>query len=142
MSDFNFKAYKQLDGVTVVKFAGIMDVFTLAAFMKYFKSLCNNPEEAMVVLDLADVDYIASSGWSVLLAGHRASQRHGGGISIFGLNNGIRREYEAMHLESLLPLAESFENAQMLVKMNVISKATPKPFISKSSGEQSSDIAA
>ena len=119
MSEFNADVRENADGVLIVKFAGILDVFTLADFMGEFKRSCGNPKVTLVAVDLGEVEYIASSGWSVLLSCRRALTMHGGEMSIFGLHDGIRRVYENMNIETLLPVVVSLEAVRMSLKAGV-----------------------
>ena len=98
-------------GVQVVKAEGILDTFTFAEFKDYLSRICGQGGNTHVIVDLSEVPYISSSGWSVLLSRRVALRHTGGDLSIFGLGIGPRRIYESMRIQEMLPAAESAEEA-------------------------------
>jgi len=61
-------------GIQLVKPVGKLDVVHLHRPEEYFEELCARmPQGLKVVVDLSGVEYIASSGWSVLLSRRRPS---------------------------------------------------------------------
>ena len=100
----------------MVKPMGQLDVFTFVEFKKYFEELCAQAKDIWVVVDLSAVEYIASSGWSVLLSRRLAFKRLGGNLSIFGLKDDIRRVYDSMKIHKMLPAAENIADATKLLK--------------------------
>ena len=66
-----------------------------------------------MVVNLSGVEFVASSGWSVLLARRKMSKLAGGELIVHGLNEEPRRVYTSMKIGDLLPLAgdenEAFE---------------------------------
>jgi anti-anti-sigma factor len=52
---------------------------------------------------LSQVDFIASSGWSVLLARRKLSKLSGGELLICGMNADMERVYRSMRISTLLP---------------------------------------
>ena len=103
------------DGTRVVKPIGKLDVFTFTELKKYFEELCSQAKDVMVVVDLSAVVYIASSGWSVLLSRRQALRRLGGDLSIFGLSSDIKRVYESMKIDKMLPAGETVADATKLL---------------------------
>ena len=104
-------------GVQLVKPAGKLDVFTFIELKKYFEELCaRQPQGLRVVVDLSAVEYIASSGWSVLLSRRQAIQRQDGDLSIHGMNENLQRVYDSMRIDRMLPSAPSRSEAVGLLK--------------------------
>jgi anti-anti-sigma factor len=126
MGAFNISARKHIDGVLIVELEGMLDVFSFAEFKKYFRRLTENSMGTLVVVDLGGVNYIASSGWSVLLAGRRILHLQGGDLSIFGLHDGLKRVYETMHIAAMLPMAESLDEADRLVHEHAANGSYPE----------------
>jgi anti-sigma B factor antagonist len=105
-------------GIQLVRPVGKLDVFTFIDLKKYFEELCARlPQGLKVVVDLSGVDYIASSGWSVLLSRRQAIQRQGGDLSVYGMNDNLRRVYDSMKIDRMLPSAPSREDAARLLKV-------------------------
>jgi anti-anti-sigma factor len=125
MGYFGISATTHADGALIVKLEGMLDIFAFQDFKRYFRGLGENSHGRLVVVDLGAVEYIASSGWSVLLGGRRILNLHGGDLSIFGLHQGLRRVYETMHIAAMLPMAETLEEADRLVHEHSVTGAQP-----------------
>jgi anti-anti-sigma factor len=104
------------DGTRVIKPVGKLDVFSFTELKKYIEDLCASAQAILVVVDLSAVDYIASSGWSVLLSRRQAIRRLAGDLSICGLNADLKRVYDTMRIEKMLPSAASLAEATKLLK--------------------------
>jgi len=120
MGNFQISSEKLVDGIIVIKLAGMLDVFNLDDLKRYIRSLSAGSKQYLVTIDLGAVDYIASSGWSVLITSRRALLRQGGDMSIFGMREGILRVYKAMHVETMLPSAGSMDDAERLLELHEI----------------------
>lgn len=103
-------------GTIVVKPVGKLDVFTFTELKKFIAEICTQAKVVFVVVDLGEVDYIASSGWSVLLSRRQSIRRDGGDLSIFGMNENLMRVYEAMRIDKMLPCGASLDEATALLK--------------------------
>ena len=103
------------DGTKIIKPVGKLDVFTFVELKKYFEELCASAAAIMVVVDLREVVYIASSGWSVLLSRRQAIRRQGGDLATFGLNEDLMRVYDSMKISKMLPTAASLDEAAKLL---------------------------
>ena len=116
MSRIEMQSETLASGVKVVRPVGKLDVFSFIDFKKYFEDLCAEAQGLMVVVDLSRVDYIASSGWSVLLSRRQAIRRQGGDLSVACLNENLRRVYDTMLIEKMLPAGQTVETAALLLK--------------------------
>lgn len=88
-----------------VRLEGRLDVFTFVKLKKALEAISAQDPTAKLAVDLRRVDFIASSGWSVLLARRKLGRAAGGDLAVFGMNAEIRRVYDAMRIKALLPLA-------------------------------------
>jgi anti-sigma B factor antagonist len=104
------------DGTVVVKPVGTLDVFTFIELKNYIGQLCAPAEIIRMVVDLSLVEYIASSGWSVLLSRRQSIKRDGGELSVCGMNENLRRVYDSMKIDKMLPSAGGLVEAVALVK--------------------------
>jgi anti-anti-sigma factor len=103
MSRIDISSEQHKDGFHVVRPAGKLDVFSFIELKKFFEELCKDGVTLRVLVDLAAVEYIASSGWSVLLARRQSIRRNGGDLIIFGLSENLKRVYDTMMIDDLLP---------------------------------------
>lgn len=116
MNRIEISLTEQPDQTKVVKLAGKLDVFTFSEFKKYIDDRFSGLQQILVAVDLTAVDYIASSGWSVLLSRRQSIKRQGGNLSIFGLNDNLRRVYDSMKIHKMLPAAEDLTAACKLLR--------------------------
>jgi anti-anti-sigma factor len=109
MSRFEIKEELREDGIRIVSPEGKLDVFSFMELRKYFEDLAAEGKAMMVVVDLKGVDFIASSGWSVLLSRRSAFRRLGGDLTVCGMTENIRRVYDTMKINEMLPVADDVE---------------------------------
>jgi anti-sigma B factor antagonist len=103
------------DGIQVVRPKGRLDVFSYLELKQVLERLNAATSDLRVVVDLSATDYIASSGWSVLLSRRRNLKVAGGDLSICGLTEETRRIYDSMKIQSVLPVAETVSEAAQLL---------------------------
>jgi anti-anti-sigma factor len=94
-----------------VRVAGKLDVFTFAELKKVLEDISAKDPAALLAVDLGQVTYIASSGWSALLARRKLARQGGGNLAICCVGPEIKRVYDAMRIGPLLPLADSLDEA-------------------------------
>jgi anti-sigma B factor antagonist len=116
MNRIEITTEKRADGTQVVRPVGKLDVFSFVEFKKYLEEMHATMQKSMVVVDLSGVEYIASSGWSVLLARRQAFRRGGGDLAICGLSENLRRVYDTMKIDKLLPAGPDTGEAVKLLK--------------------------
>src|SRR5687767_3578251 len=85
----------------VLKLEGNLDLFTFGDLKAAFERAEAEESAPRVAVDLSGVDYVASSGWGVLMARSKALKGQGGGMVIFGLNASNGHVYETLHIESI-----------------------------------------
>jgi anti-anti-sigma factor len=94
---------------------GKLDVFSFVELRAHFEDLSQRDKKALVVVDLSGVEYVASSGWSVLLSRRKLVKLAGGDLSVCGMSDEIKRVYESMKIQKLLPSAPSAAAAAKLL---------------------------
>jgi anti-anti-sigma factor len=109
MRNFVVLSQSQAAGILIIKPAGMLDVFNFGAFRRFVRDLCDSSHRISLLVDLGSVDYIASSGWSVLLNGRRILVLRGGDLSICRMQENLKRAYETMKIGAMLPASESLE---------------------------------
>jgi anti-anti-sigma factor len=107
---------EKLDGgIHVVKTSGKLDVFSYLELKQFLETLGTATPDLKVVVDLSATEYIASSGWSVLLSRRKGLKLSGGDLSICGLSDETRRVYDSMRIQTILPSANSVKEAALLL---------------------------
>jgi anti-sigma B factor antagonist len=88
---------------TKVVLDGRVDVFTYLDLAKQLTAIHEGRDGIKMVLDLSQVYFVASSGWSVFLALRSRLKRQGGRVALAGLNADLKRIYLAMKMAALIP---------------------------------------
>jgi anti-anti-sigma factor len=100
----------------LLKLQGNLDLFTFGELKKAFEGMSADAKASKLVVDLAGVPYVASSGWGVLMARAKALKDTGGKLVIIGLNEGNGKVYETLHVNSIMPLAADLGKAKEILK--------------------------
>jgi stage II sporulation protein AA (anti-sigma F factor antagonist) len=104
--------------VFFMKLKGKLDVFSFAELKGYFDELYEKTPSAKVVCEIDEVSYIASSGWSVLLARRKIARRENGDLCLVGMSGDIKRVYDSMKIGKLLPHRDDRIQAVALIVEN------------------------
>jgi anti-anti-sigma factor len=102
-------------GIHVVKTSGKLDVFSYLELKQFLETLGTATPDLKVVVDLSATEYIASSGWSVLLSRRKGLKLSGGNLSICGLSDETKRVYDSMRISTILPSAATVHEAVRLL---------------------------
>jgi anti-anti-sigma factor len=94
----------------VVSLAGECDLETSPELRRAVDSIsANGPPR--VVVDLAALDFIDSSGINVLVGAARTLAGEGGSLTLAGASAHVRRVFEIAHVPDVVALADSVEAA-------------------------------
>lgn len=75
-----------------------------------------NDGEIVLVGDLTDLEFISSAGLRTLLLLVKLIKPKGGKIAVYGINASIKEVFDITGIPNVLPVADSLEEAQVLVK--------------------------
>jgi anti-sigma B factor antagonist len=89
-----------VDGVGVVSVSGEVDLVTAEQLRHTLEEVIERSSD--VVVDLARLSFIDSSGLSALVDAHRRAREAGGTLTIRNPTSMLRRLLEITHLETLL----------------------------------------
>jgi anti-sigma B factor antagonist len=103
---------RHLDKITIFDISGDIDLATSPALRKALLHEFRELKMPRVVLNLAAVRYIDSSGVASLVEGLKASRDVGSRFILFGLNRTVR---EVLQLSKLLKIFEIYENEEQSV---------------------------
>jgi len=105
-------AARHLDKITILDISGDIDLATSPELRKALLRELRELKTARVVLNLAAVRYIDSSGVASLVEGLKASRDVGSRLILFGLNRTVR---EVLQLSKLVKIFEICENEEQSV---------------------------
>jgi anti-sigma B factor antagonist len=103
---------RHLDKITIFDVSGDIDLATSPELRKALLREFRELKTPRVVLNLAGVRYIDSSGVASLVEGLKASRDVGSRFILFGLNRTIR---EVLQLSKLVKIFEIYENEEQAV---------------------------
>lgn len=86
-----------------VQLKGRIDIFTYQSLSQRLALLYENRPGLVMVLDLKQVQFVASSGWATLLTLRSRLSRMGGRVALAGMNEDLDRIYDSMKLGDLIP---------------------------------------
>jgi anti-anti-sigma factor len=94
-------AVEQRDGVVVVRPKGDLDIATTPLLDEILADLAK--QGASAVLDLAEVDFLDSSGLQTILKAHAVSERDGLGLTMLPGPPAVMRVFELSGTTASLP---------------------------------------
>ena len=103
---------RHLDKITIFDISGDIDLATSPELRKALLRELRELKTPRVVLNLAGVRYIDSSGVASLVEGLKASRDVGSRLILFGLNRTVR---EVLQLSKLVKIFEICENKEQSV---------------------------
>ncbi len=101
---------RKLGGVPIIDLKGEVDAYTSARFREVMIELIENGG-ANIVVSMANVEYIDSSGLGALVRGLKRVSERNGRMHIVCNNPQIRKVFEITGLEKVFPLYEGEEDA-------------------------------
>ena len=111
MLEITHKKEDKDTGAFIVQPKGNLDIFTYQDFRKYLEENLTDKISDRVIIDLEKVEYVASSGWAVLLSQSRLLKRAGKVMVLCNMRDEIKSVYEVMNVETLLPSVDGFDDA-------------------------------
>ncbi len=100
------------DGIAIVSLSGKLIVGEATAALKELIKTLTDEGVRNLILDLAEVDYIDSSGLGTLVYSYSTFRKHGGTLKLINLT---RRNIELMLLTKLETVFEVFDQEQAAV---------------------------
>jgi anti-anti-sigma factor len=97
--------------LSVFHLVGRLDIFTYRELAKQLDAALERCPDLRLVVDFADVNFVASSGWSVFIATRSKLRRGGGSIAFAAMNADLSRVYQAMRMPDLVKVYPSSGDA-------------------------------
>jgi anti-sigma B factor antagonist len=114
---FRFAAQQHDDRTWIARVGGEIHVTTAPQLGEALNPIVERPG-VLAVLDLADVDFIDSTGLSVLLSALRRVMHHGGALTLVCTNPTVLRLFEITHLDQTFAIHSS--EAQALAALQEV----------------------
>ena len=107
--------YSELDNnIRLIKLIGELDILGTGEIETKFAGYCNG-ENIRVVVDLSEVDFLASIGIRLLTLTAKAVARRGGRMALVGPNPEVRRVLEVIGIPEAIPVYAQFESAEAVL---------------------------
>jgi anti-anti-sigma factor len=103
--------FSQRDGVTCVAIAGRVTFLSIEPGQDPLTAHASDIYSRRLVFDLADTEYIDSTGVSWLLTCHKHCREAGGKLVLHSINPLVKQVLLVLKLDRVLNLAESAEQA-------------------------------
>lgn len=84
--------------------------------------LMGNEGVRNVILDLANVDFVDSSGLSAILVGHRICSNQNGMLTVCGLQDNVQRLINISQLDNVLNITPSIQEAKDYTMMHELER--------------------
>lgn len=105
----------EIDGFMVLDVAGEIDVYTAPQFKEAVNQIINTGQKDLVI-DLAQVTYMDSSGFGTLLSATKRLRPEGGTVNLVGSNSAIDRMLRITRLNTVFGTFPTIEDALGAVK--------------------------
>lgn len=100
---------KQGDAV-IISVSGDVDLYSSPEVRKAITRQCKK-KVPVIVINLAEVDYMDSSGVATLVEGLQLTGKYKGNFRIAGLQPAVREVFELARLDRVFPIFENNEQA-------------------------------
>ncbi len=99
-----------IDGVPVLHVTGEIDIYTSPLFKEAINELiaAGHPN---ILIDMAEVAFMDSSGFGTLLSASKPLRPVGGSLSLVGCNEAITRMLDITRLNTLVPVFVTLNDA-------------------------------
>lgn len=105
--------------IRILALAGEIDLHFAPVFRTLLEQPTQVPAEALV-LDLAEVEFLDSSGIAVIIEHLRSAARRAKTFCIGGTSDAVKQIFEIIHLEKVMPVFETREAALEALQQNKI----------------------
>ena len=98
------------DGVSILKIRGDVDLYSSPQVRKQVVSLISKTNKNLLV-DLADVTYMDSSGVATLVEALQLTKKLGGKLKIFSLGKTVKDVFELSRLDKVFDICDDEQQA-------------------------------
>lgn len=110
--------YRQLDdNISMVKLSGKLDIVGVGEIESKFSSYCNRDGVCMLV-DLSDVDFLASIGIRLLTVNGKSVANHGGKMALVNPLPEVAHVLDVTGVAAIIPVYSDLEYAKTAILEN------------------------
>jgi len=106
--------YNELDRIRVIKVTGNLDILGVGEIETKFAGYCAG-DDARVLVDLSEVDYMASIGIRLLTINAKSLASRRGRMALLKPNANVKNVLEMTGIPSIIPMYDSFESAEAVL---------------------------
>lgn len=113
MTDYQRLTVREVEGVTIVRCVDsrIQDQALVQQWTDELSQLADAIQEKLLVMDLSNVQFLASAALNKLVVLNRTLKKRGGVFVLSEVQGPIRDMFSVTNLDKLLPLAETEDEA-------------------------------
>ncbi len=109
--------YSELENnIRVLKLVGTLDILGVGEIETKFAGYCAG-ENPQVLVDLTNVDYLASIGIRLLLINAKSVMRRNGRMVLLNPNPEVRNILEVTGIPAIIPVYEGLESAETVLML-------------------------
>ena len=98
------------DGTSILKITGDVDLYSSPQVRKQVLSLISKKNKNLLV-DLADVNYMDSSGVATLVEALQLTKKSGGKLKLFSLGTTVKDVFELSRLDKVFDICDNEQQA-------------------------------
>ncbi len=98
------------NGIAIVKFTGHLNALTAPEAERAIDEVVASGKQCLV-FDLADLEYVSSTGLRVILSAVKEVMKMGGQVALASMNERVREIFDVSGLTSLFLITDSVEEA-------------------------------
>lgn len=107
--------YSELDkSIRLIKLSGTLDVVGTGEIETVFSGYCSG-DQVRVVVDLSEVDFLASIGIRLLTLTAKAVASRGGKMALIGPQPDVQNVLEITGIPAIIPVYSQFESAEAVL---------------------------
>lgn len=105
---------EQSNGIRLIKLSGKLDIIGTGAIETKFMGYCAG-ENPRVVVDIAEVDFLASIGIRLLMLTAKSIASRGGKMALIKPNSDVQSVLEVTGIPSIIPVYSQLESAEAVL---------------------------
>jgi anti-anti-sigma factor len=100
--------------IRLIKLIGSLDIMGVGAIETKFAASCSG-EKPRVIVDLSEVDFLASIGIRLLTINARSLVSRGGRLALLNPTPEVRKTLEVTGISDLIPVYDGLESAETVL---------------------------
>jgi len=106
--------YSEMNGIRLIKLGGRLDILSTGAIETKFAGYCAG-EKPRVVVDLSEVNFLASIGIRLLMLTAKSIASRGGKMALLNPIPEVQNVLEITGIPTIIPIYSSFESAETVL---------------------------